>query len=394
MLASRNAAVEAGKAWAARPSVPAAPATALAVSELPQPASTRPARASAAQHRRAVAGGREGVERSCPHFIGGRDRAKDRERAAKRVPCPTSSSRSSTSSVTHPGFRSQRARLGWQLASQRLGASIWEIEPGEAAYPYHYHLAEEELLIVLMGRPSVRTDGEWRAARARRRARRSPAARKAATRSRTGATSTARFLAVSTSGTPDLVVYPDSGKLGAFERLPDRDGLWEIFRVRRRRRLPRRRAPARRAPAPCTRERLRPSGAGRASRLPSSHAARRRHRDRARRRGRCIRRVRGHGAADAGARAARARGARRCVHGAPSTSSSARWRRSSFWATYPDPSDDRSPPSRWPAAPSARCSARASARTRATASSRPRITLAAAMVVTASALLSFDLLLR
>ena len=32
---------------------------------------------------------------------------------------------------------------------------------------------------------------------------------------------TARFLAVSTSGTPDLVVYPDSGKLGAFERLPD-----------------------------------------------------------------------------------------------------------------------------------------------------------------------------
>ena len=33
---------------------------------------------------------------------------------------------------------------------------------GEAAYPYHYHLAEEELVIVLLGRPSVRTDGEWR----------------------------------------------------------------------------------------------------------------------------------------------------------------------------------------------------------------------------------------
>ena len=63
----------------------------------------------------------------------------------------------------HPGFRALRARLGWQLATERLGASIWEIEPGEAAYPYHYHLAEEELVIVLMGRPSVRTNGgDWR----------------------------------------------------------------------------------------------------------------------------------------------------------------------------------------------------------------------------------------
>ena len=42
---------------------------------------------------------------------------------------------------------------------------------------------------------------------------------------------TARFLAVSTSGTPDLVVYPDRGKLGACERLPDRAGLFEIFRM-------------------------------------------------------------------------------------------------------------------------------------------------------------------
>ena len=30
---------------------------------------------------------------------------------------------------------------------------------------------------------------------------------------------TVRFLALSTSGDPDLVVYPDSDKVGAFERL-------------------------------------------------------------------------------------------------------------------------------------------------------------------------------
>ena len=42
---------------------------------------------------------------------------------------------------------------------------------------------------------------------------------------------TARFLAVSTSDTPDLVVYPDTSKLAACERLPDRAGLFEIFRM-------------------------------------------------------------------------------------------------------------------------------------------------------------------
>jgi uncharacterized cupin superfamily protein len=130
----------------------------------------------------------------------------------------------------HPGFRALRSRVGWQLKTQRLGASIWEIEPGEAAYPYHYHLAEEELLVVLMGRPSVRAEGEWRELE--------PGDVLAFARGREGAhqlanwgSATARFMAVSTSGTPDLVVYPDSGKLAAFERRPDGGGIRKMFRV-------------------------------------------------------------------------------------------------------------------------------------------------------------------
>jgi hypothetical protein len=34
-----------------------------------------------------------------------------------------------------------------------------------------------------------------------------------------------RFLAFSTSGEPDVVVQPDSGKIGAFERTPGGGGL-------------------------------------------------------------------------------------------------------------------------------------------------------------------------
>jgi uncharacterized cupin superfamily protein len=136
------------------------------------------------------------------------------------VPCPTSSSRSSISS----------ARIGWQLRTQRLGASIWEIEPGQAAYPYHYHLGEEELLVVLMGRPSVRTDGAWRELEPGEVLSFATGAGGGPQVANWGAV-TARFLAVSTNDTPDLVVYPDSGKLGAAERRPDGSGLWELFRL-------------------------------------------------------------------------------------------------------------------------------------------------------------------
>jgi hypothetical protein len=35
-----------------------------------------------------------------------------------------------------PGFRSRRARIGRQTGSERIGLSLWELPPGEAAYPY------------------------------------------------------------------------------------------------------------------------------------------------------------------------------------------------------------------------------------------------------------------
>ena len=40
-----------------------------------------------------------------------------------------------------------------------------------------------------------------------------------------------RFMALSTHGDPDIVLYPDSGKLGASERLPEGGGLKTMFRM-------------------------------------------------------------------------------------------------------------------------------------------------------------------
>src|SRR5919108_2784673 len=64
--------------------------------------------------------------------------------------------------VQRAGFTCRRARLGRQAGAQRLGASLYEIPPGQATFPYHAHLANEEMLFVLAGRPSLRTPEGWR----------------------------------------------------------------------------------------------------------------------------------------------------------------------------------------------------------------------------------------
>ncbi len=128
------------------------------------------------------------------------------------------------------GFRARRARLGRQAGASRLGVSLWELPPGQAAYPYHFHYVEEELLIVLEGAPSLRTPDGWRAL--------APGEVVSLPRGATGAhqllnetAETVRFLSCSTSGEPDIVSYPDSGKLGAVEREPGEGRLNAMFRV-------------------------------------------------------------------------------------------------------------------------------------------------------------------
>ncbi|HWC27902.1 MAG TPA: cupin domain-containing protein [Solirubrobacteraceae bacterium] len=54
------------------------------------------------------------------------------------------------------GFRSGMDRVGPQLGAERTGASVYELPPRQALCPYHYEYGEEEWLLVLAGRPSVR----------------------------------------------------------------------------------------------------------------------------------------------------------------------------------------------------------------------------------------------
>ena len=59
------------------------------------------------------------------------------------------------------GYRNRVTAVGRRLGAKLLGGSLYELPPGEKTWPYHYELGCEEWLIVVSGRPTLRTpDGE------------------------------------------------------------------------------------------------------------------------------------------------------------------------------------------------------------------------------------------
>jgi uncharacterized cupin superfamily protein len=65
------------------------------------------------------------------------------------------------SSESPEGFRPGAVRLGGLMGAAKTGMSVYELPPGEAICPYHYENPEEEWLLVLAGRPTLRhSDGE------------------------------------------------------------------------------------------------------------------------------------------------------------------------------------------------------------------------------------------
>jgi uncharacterized cupin superfamily protein len=112
------------------------------------------------------------------------------------------------------GWRSRDAWVGHRVGGELIGASLYELEPGDRLWPYHTHHANEEWLIVVHGQPTLRTpEGE--------RAMREgdvvcfPRGREGAHQVLNGTDRAIRVLMLSTLIAPDIVEYLDSGKVGA-----------------------------------------------------------------------------------------------------------------------------------------------------------------------------------
>ena len=124
------------------------------------------------------------------------------------------------------GGRSKRLPRG-----DVLGASVYELDPGNFVV-YHFHHGAEEMLIVLRGRPTLRTpNGERELAEGD--VVHFPAGPAGAHALRIESDAPIRFVMVSDHPSPEVVEYPDLGQITAQARTGSQMGerLWLMYDV-------------------------------------------------------------------------------------------------------------------------------------------------------------------
>jgi uncharacterized cupin superfamily protein len=57
------------------------------------------------------------------------------------------------------GYHASYARVGPLVGASALGLSLYELPPGQSICPYHFEYPNEEWLLVLEGRPTLRHPG-------------------------------------------------------------------------------------------------------------------------------------------------------------------------------------------------------------------------------------------
>ena len=113
-------------------------------------------------------------------------------------------------------FVFKRKRLGAAVGAKGLGVSWFEIPPGKKAFPFHYHLANDEAVFVLEGEGVLRSGEEEAPLRAGDYIAfpPGPPGHQIVNRSQ----APLRYLAMSTMREPEVAVYPDSKKVGLLAR--------------------------------------------------------------------------------------------------------------------------------------------------------------------------------
>ena len=110
--------------------------------------------------------------------------------------------------------------------------SVWELEAGQTQVPYHFHHGSDELILVLRGRPTLRTpEGEREL---------EPGDFVHFPKGPAGAHQVvnrtdepALYVVGSSNVSPEVCEYPDSGKLLAMSRAESQRGnrLWTVHRL-------------------------------------------------------------------------------------------------------------------------------------------------------------------
>lgn len=126
---------------------------------------------------------------------------------------------------TPDGWRSHYRRLG----VGDLGLGLYELLPGQTQCPFHFHHGNDEALIVLSGRPTVRTpegERELQPGDVVQFPRGPGGAHQMVNRS--GEAS--RYVIAAVHVSPEIVEYPDSGKFAAMARTGEKP-FWTVHRL-------------------------------------------------------------------------------------------------------------------------------------------------------------------
>jgi len=112
-------------------------------------------------------------------------------------------------------FGGLRQRVGAHLGAQKLGYSFYTVPPGKAAFPYHTHTCNEEMIYILEGEGTLRLNKEEFTVMAGTVIACPPGAEYPHQLINTG-DKDVRYLVISTMEYPDLSDYPDSNKVGVY----------------------------------------------------------------------------------------------------------------------------------------------------------------------------------
>lgn len=111
------------------------------------------------------------------------------------------------------GYAAGYLRFGPEIGATMLGGTIYELPQGQSICPYHYEYGNEEWLVVLDGRPTLRHAGGEEELDAGDVVC-FPVGPEGAHKVTNGTGATVRVLMLSTKHEPSAAVYPDSDKIG------------------------------------------------------------------------------------------------------------------------------------------------------------------------------------
>jgi uncharacterized cupin superfamily protein len=124
-----------------------------------------------------------------------------------------------TDSDDPPGYRAEAVKLGPMIGAAMLGGSVYVLASGEAVCPYHCEFGNEEWLLVLDGRPTLRRPagaGESEEVLEPGDVVCFPPGLDGAHKVTNTSDAPARILMLSTMVDPCMTLYPDSDKYGVW----------------------------------------------------------------------------------------------------------------------------------------------------------------------------------